>query len=133
MRGQTDISYRVSPPLTNDALNALFGASWPNHRTVDFAPELAHSLAYIGAFSGDRLVGFVNMAWNGGVHAFILDTTVHPAFQRRGIGVQLVSEAAVVARARGIEWLHVDFDPALDAFYRACGFTPTPAGVMRLD
>lgn len=126
------IIYTLSPAVTNAAMNALFAASWPNHREVDYAPELAHSLLYVCAHAGDRLVGFVNVAWNGGIHAFILDTTVHPDFQRRGIGVRLVRGAADAARLRGMEWLHVDYDPHLDAFYRACGFEPTLAGLIRL-
>jgi GNAT superfamily N-acetyltransferase len=126
------IEYAISPAVTNEAMNALFAASWPNHGEVDYGPELAHSLLYVCANAGDRLIGFVNVAWNGGIHAFILDTTVHPDFQRRGIGVRLVREAADAARLRGMEWLHVDYDPHLDAFYRACGFEPTPAGLMRL-
>ena len=126
------ISYRISPPITNDALNALFGASWPDHAWSDFEPALSHSLAYICAYQQDRLIGFVNLAWDGGVHAFLLDTTVLPAFRRHGIGRELVIGAAQVARERAIEWLHVDYEPHLEAFYRGCGFRHTEAGLMRL-
>ena len=127
-----EIVYVVSPVVTNAAMNALFAASWPDHREADFAPVLARSLLYVCAHAGDRLIGFVNVAWDGGIHAFLLDTTVHPDFQRRGIGMRLVREAADVARARGIAWLHVDYEPHLDGFYRACGFERTLAGLMRL-
>jgi len=41
-------------------------------------------------------------------------------------------EAVRVARERGAEWLHVDFEPHLEGFYRACGFRPTEAGLIRL-
>jgi predicted N-acetyltransferase YhbS len=77
-------------------------------------------------------VGFVNLAWDGGVHAFFLDTTVHPAWQRRGIGQRLVNLAAQESRRSGAEWLHVDYEPHLEPFYRACGFRQSLAGVMRL-
>ena len=79
------------------------------------------------------MVGFVNVAWDGGIHAFIIDTTVHPSVRRNGIGRELVRRAAEAARTEGIVWLHVDFEPHLRAFYSACGFTPTEAGLMRLD
>jgi hypothetical protein len=37
------------------------------------------------------------------------------------------------ARAAGCEWLHVDFEDYLRAFYfDACGFTPTKAGLIEL-
>ena len=37
------------------------------------------------------------------------------------------------SRAAGCEWLHVDFEEELREFYvGACGFTPTPAGLIAL-
>ena len=79
------------------------------------------------------LVGFVNVAWDGGVHAFVLDTVVAAAWRRQGIATELVAIAEREARAAGCEWLHVDFEPHLTAFYlEACGFRSTPAGVIEL-
>lgn len=126
------IEYRVNPSLTNDALNALFTAAWDGHTTSDFSSTLEHSLAFVGAFEGVQLVGFVNLAWDGGAHAFVLDTTVHAAFQRRGIGSELVTRAVALARERGCDWVHVDFEPHLEQFYAACGFQPTLAGLVNL-
>jgi GNAT superfamily N-acetyltransferase len=94
---------------------------------------LERSLAHIGAHDGDRLVGFVNLAWDGGLHAFVLDTAVDPAYRRRGVATELVQRAMLEARAAGVHWLHVDFEPHLEGFYRACGFRPTAAGLMRIS
>ena len=126
------ILYRLSPPADSDDLNALFAAAWPGHTPRNFAPILAHSLAYVCATQGALLVGFVNLAWDGGIHAFLLDPTVHPTQQRQGIGRQLVALAAEEARRRNLHWLHVDYEPELEPFYRACGFQHTAAGVIRL-
>ena len=125
--------YQVSPALSNDSLNALFAAAWDNHTDRNHQPVLDRSLLYVCAYAGETLVGFVNVAWDGGIHAFILDTTVHKDWQRRGIGRELVVRAADEAKARDIEWLHVDYEPHLDNFYRACGFQHTMAGLMRLS
>ena len=92
----------------------------------------ASATAPCGISTTRRLIGFVNVAWDGGVHAFLLDATVHPEFGRRGIGTELVRLVAEESRARGAEWLHVDFEPALEGFYRACGFGSTAAGLMKL-
>jgi len=129
------ITYRINPPLPNAALNALYAAAWPAHgdRESNFQPVLARSLVYIGAYAGERLVGFVYVAWDGGIHGFLLDPTVHPAYRRRGIGRRLVAEATRVAQERGLVWLHVDYEPQLEAFYRQCGFQPTLAGLIHLD
>ncbi len=126
------ITYTLNPLVKNDQLNALFAAAWPEHGRTDFAPVLSHSLAYVCAYRGEQLVGFVNVAWDGGIHAFILDTTVHPDVQRRGVGVELVRLAAEAARAGGCHWLHVDYEPHLKTFYERCGFFHTEAGLMRL-
>lgn len=126
------IDYRVSPPIQNAALNELFGAAWDQHHEGDFEAQLRHSLLYVCAYDGERLVGFVNLAWDGGVHAFLLDTTTHPDYQRRGIGAELVRVAVNAARDRGIEWIHVDYEPHLAAFYQRCGFWHTDAGLIQL-
>jgi GNAT superfamily N-acetyltransferase len=92
-----------------------------------------HSLGWVCARHGDRLVGFVNVAWDGSVHAFVLDTMVTAAVRRQGIGAELVAEAVRGSRAAGCEWLHVDFEDHLRSFYfDACGFTPTNAGLIQL-
>ncbi|MFE4639038.1 GNAT family N-acetyltransferase [Streptomyces sp. NPDC056773] len=119
-------------PLTDAELNGLFAASWPGHRDASFAPVLERSLTWITARRGGRLVGYVNPAWDGGVHAFVLDTTVHPDERRGGLGVRLVRAAAEEARGSGAQWLHVDYEPHLADFYAACGFRPTTAGLLGL-
>lgn len=79
-----------------------------------------------------ELVGYVNVVGDGGVHAFLLDTTVHPSVRRQGLGVRLVHRAAEEARRAGAHWLHVDHEPHLTGFYARCGFAPTAAGLRRL-
>jgi GNAT superfamily N-acetyltransferase len=126
------IEYRINPNLTNEALNALFAAAWDAHTPRDFSSTLGHSLGFVGAFELERLVGFVNLAWDGGVHAFVLDTTIDPEFQRRGIGSALVTRAIELAGERGCHWVHADYEPHLSAFYNVCGFKPTLAGLVKL-
>ena len=126
-----EIVYKVAPELAEGELKALFVAAWPESGAPS-SVELEHSLTYLCAYRDGRLVGFVNVAWNGGVHGFILDTTVHPELQRQGVGVELVTRAAAAAKERGLVWLHVDFEPHLSSFYARCGFRPTAAGLMNL-
>lgn len=128
----TDLVYSVSPPLTNDELNELLDAVWPDHTWRDFRPVLDRSLAFVCARRESRLIGFVNLAWDGGEHAFILDTAVHPEFRRRGVGRELVRRAVAEAEGRGLKWVHVDFEPHLRGFYERCGFRDTAAGLIRL-
>ena len=128
----TEIVYKIRPPLGHDELNALFFASWPKHEEWDFSPILERSLLWVCVYADTQLIGYVNLAWDGGVHAFILDTTVHPDYRRQGIGAQLVKKAIDAAREHNLEWIHVDYEPSLEAFYLQCGFQPSAAGILRV-
>jgi GNAT superfamily N-acetyltransferase len=101
---------------------------------VDWEGQLAeHSLGWVVAREADRHVGFVNVAWDGGAHAFLLDTVVARAYRGRGTGTALVEAAVVGASEAGCAWVHADWDADLDRFYTdACGFTPTSAGLREL-
>lgn len=90
-----------------------------------------HDVSWITAHDDDALVGFVRAVWDGGRHAFVLDTIVEPALQGQGLGTMLLAALAQDCRDRGVQWLHVDFEPHLEQFYRAVGFRPTRAG--RID
>jgi GNAT superfamily N-acetyltransferase len=117
------------------SLNALHAEAF-GHELIDYDREdqvRRHSLGWVCAYEGDEIVGFVNVPWDGGSHAFIMDTVISTRSRRRGVGKRLV--AAVVPRAResGCEWLHVDFEDHLRRFYfEACGFQPTNAGLIAL-
>ncbi len=92
-----------------------------------------HSLGWVCARDETQLVGFLNVAWDGGVHAFLLDTMVAARARRHGVGTELVAMATDQARDAGCEWLHVDFEKHLRSFYLdTCRFTPTNAGVIAL-
>ncbi|MDA8068046.1 MAG: GNAT family N-acetyltransferase [Actinomycetota bacterium] len=121
--------------MVNAEVNGLhaegFGSS---DHDRDWVAQLdLNSLGWVCARRRAQLVGFLNVAWDGGSHAFILDTVVASCAARRGIGTQLVAIATREARLAGCEWLHVDFEENLRAFYvGACGFSDTGAGLIRL-
>ena len=123
-------------PVDDAQLSALHAKAFAGDpaRTVPWAERLQrYALTWIGAFEAGRLIGFVQVCWDGGSHAFLLDTAVDPDRQRDGLGTALVEAATAEARAAGCEWLHVDFEPHLEHFYRdRCGFRPTPAGLISL-
>ncbi len=92
-----------------------------------------YSLGWVVARDGGEFDGFANVLWDGLVHAFVEDVMVAASHRGRGIGVGVVHAARDGARAAGCEFLHVGFDDDLAPFYiDACGFTPTPGGLMEL-
>ena len=129
------ITYEWRGGFDNADVNRLHEEGF-RHRPlgIDWSAQLhRHSLGWVCARSDGRLVGFVNVAWDGDAHAFVLDTMVAGTERRSGIGAELLAVAAREARAAGCEWLHVDFEDELRPFYfDACGFTPTHAGLIAL-
>jgi ribosomal protein S18 acetylase RimI-like enzyme len=131
----TTCDFKWRGDFANEELNALHAEAF-NHSIleIDWKKQVkTHSFGWVTARDAGELVGFVNVPWDGGIHAFILDTIVSSRTARQGIGTQLVTVAAAEARAGGCKWLHVDFDDELRPFYLdACGFKPTAAGLIAL-
>ena len=129
------VSFHWRGDFDNAEVNELHAEAF-GHRVLEDdwqAQVQRHSLGWVCARDSARLVGFVNIAWDGGVHAFVLDTMVRAGAARQGIGTELVAVSVAESRAAGCEWLHVDFDDHLREFYfDACGFEPTNAGLIKL-
>jgi GNAT superfamily N-acetyltransferase len=131
-----EVTYEWRGDFENAEVNALHAEGF-GHRVLedDWKAQVErHSLGWVCARDAGELIGFVNVAWDGGIHAFILDTLVRARARRRGIGTRMIALAAEESRAAGCEWLHADFDDELSSFYLdSCGFVPTPAGVIALS
>ena len=129
------IAYEWRGNFDNREVNALHAEAF-GHPILqdDWNAQLQrHSLGWVSAREGDQLVGFVNVPWDGGVHAFILDTIVAASAHGQGIGRRLIAIAVSQARAARCEWLHVDFEDDLrDFYFDTCGFTPTNGGLIAL-
>lgn len=129
------VEYEWRGDFDNHSLNALHAEGFGGPPgEIDWRARLhRHSLGWVCAREAGSLIGFVNVGWDGGVHAFVLDTVVARECRGRGIGAALVATAADEARAAHCAWLHVDFEEHLRPFYfGACGFRGTAAGLIAL-
>jgi GNAT superfamily N-acetyltransferase len=129
-------SYQWRGDFDNAEVNALHAEGFGvGSGPADWSGRVRrHSLGWVCGRDRALLIGFVNVAWDGGVHAFILDTMVSAQARRQGVGTGLLAVATDQARAAGCEWLHVDFEEHLRPFYLDAGqFTETGAGVLALQ
>lgn len=80
------------------------------------------SLAVLGAFEDNRLVGLLRAVGDGASILYVQDILVHPGFQRRGIGSALLH--TILQRYPTVHQtvLMTDNTPKTAAFYKACGF-----------
>jgi ribosomal protein S18 acetylase RimI-like enzyme len=126
------IRYAVREPVELATLQGLFRDSWESGEKQDYDRVLERSFTWLTAHDGADLVGFVNVAWDGGVHLFLLDTTVAPSHRGRGIARELVRRTVAACRGQG-DWLHVDSDRYLmEHLYLPAGFYRVHAGTAAL-
>ena len=130
------IDYEWRGDFTNAEFHVLHAEAFQTRIFDDNWVTLTaeHSLGWVTAKADGKLVGFVNLIWDGLVHAWIQDVMVSASHRGEGIATELVAITRDHAAAAGCEWLHVDFDDDLKPFYfDACGFTPTNAGLIALQ
>ena len=89
----------------------------------------------------DKAIGVVCLAHRpqirfGGRIATIEELLVTIPWRRKGVGRELLKRTVERARVLGVKRLEVQTlkadDPAAIAFFRACGFVPGDASVMKL-
>jgi GNAT superfamily N-acetyltransferase len=126
--------YSWRDPITDDEMVELVDSHGGRPEAGWWDRIRPHGLGWVTARTSDGvLIGFVNIAWDGGDHAFLIDIKTRGGWQHRGVGTEVVRRATLRAKAAGCEWLHVAFEPDLSPFYfEACGFRPTDAGLIHL-
>lgn len=130
-----DVQIQWRAPVSDDELGELTRSHGGTPAAGWWNRVREHSLGWVTARStAGQLLGFVNVAWDGGNRAFLIDTKTRPTHQLQGLGVAVVARAADEAPTAGCEWLFVDFEPALTAFYiDSYGYRATPAGLIHLS
>ncbi|MFD2412656.1 GNAT family N-acetyltransferase [Paenibacillus rhizoplanae] len=61
------------------------------------------------------------------------DIIVHPDYQRRGVGQQLVKELLNESIRRGLTIVTLTYSRKHKEFYEKCGFSSTAAGIWRAE
>ncbi len=87
------IDYRDTHDVDLDQLAALFDAvGWQKRITnrTRLSQLVCGSLWVVSAWDGDELVGFARAISDGAFNAYISTVAVSPAYQKRGIGRELV-------------------------------------------
>jgi hypothetical protein len=124
------ISYEWRGAFTSAEANRLhaecFGHPVLSDQEWDWRGQVdGHSLGWVCARDGEELVGFVNVAWDGVVHAFVLDTMVATRARRDGVGTRLVELAVEGPGRPGVSG-------CMSTSRTICGgSTSTPAGSSR--
>lgn len=117
------IDYRDLKDLPEEQVLALYRANrWSSaDKPTQLMAGLANSHTVITAWAGPRLVGLGNAISDGHLAVYFPHLLVHPEYQRRGIGREIVQR--LLNRYEGLhqQVLLADYDS--QEFYRRFGFT----------
>jgi len=116
------IRYSETRTLTLESILALYSANaWSSAEKPDLLHKaLLASHSLVTAWDGTKLVGLGNAISDGHLVVYYPHLLVHPEYQGRGIGTQLMRR--LMARYDGFhQHILVADGRALD-FYRKCGF-----------
>ena len=129
-----EIQYREFGPKQLPQVKAIYaGEEWNAYLRDDdkLARAFCQSLYTLGAFDGDRLVGFVRCVGDGEHILVVQDLIVAKAYQKRGIGSALFR--AVWQKYAGVRMFQVVTDltdPVDNHFYQSFGMKPLEEGHM---
>jgi ribosomal protein S18 acetylase RimI-like enzyme len=76
-----------------------------------------------------RLIGFSRATSDHAFNATIWDVVVHPSFQGRGLGKELMQQMIKTLRNEDISNVTLFADPQVVDFYKGLGFMPDPEGI----
>lgn len=76
-----------------------------------------------------RLIGFSRATSDHAFNATIWDVVVHPDFQGRGLGKELMKQVIKKLRSEDISNVTLFADPHVVDFYKGLGFMPDPEGI----
>ena len=123
------ITYRMGNDLDLDAVIALYADSTlGKRRPIDERPRMAAMIAnanlVITAWDGDLLVGIARSLSDFSCVTYLLDLTVRLAYQRTGIGKELIRRTQAAGGA-GTKMLLIAA-PAAERYYPHIGFIKQP-------
>jgi ribosomal protein S18 acetylase RimI-like enzyme len=117
--------YSSTPPPPQD-FSVLFSTTGWNEEyhltTEELMSAISKSWRTVAVYDDERLVGFGRIVSDGILHAMIYDLIVHPEYQGRGIGDEMLKRLVASCRAAGIRDIQLFCARGKREFYEKRGF-----------
>jgi GNAT superfamily N-acetyltransferase len=112
-------------PLASDVMAAV---GWPRREPADIQQAFENSFAAVAVYHEGRLIAYGRTISDGVYQAAIYDVVVHPDWQHRGIGRQIVERLLQkVERCNVILYA----TPGKEEFYAKLGFGKMKTGMAK--
>ena len=113
----------------NDLADLRESVGW-NRMENEYKNPLLTSYYHIAVYEKEVLIGYIDCVSNGVTDAYIQDLMVHPDYQRRGVGTELMTIMINYLKQKQIYMISVVFEETLKPFYEKFGFFNMLCGQM---
>lgn len=101
-----------------------------NRMESEYSNPLMTSYYHIAVYEDGKLVGYIDSVSNGVTDAYIQDLMVHPDYQGKGLGTELMNQMIAYLKENRIYIISVVFEESLKPFYDRFGFSSMLCGQM---
>ena len=122
--------YQYNETVSAKDLSDLREAVGWNRMEDEYSNPLMTSYYHIAVYEGDKLVGYIDSVSNGVTDAYIQDLMVHPDYQGKGVGTELMNQMITYLKENRIYIISVVFEESLKPFYDRFGFSSMLCGQM---
>ena len=91
-KGAYGMLYKYNETISAKALSDLRESVGWNRMEDEYANPLMTSYYHIAVCEKDQLIGYIDCVSNGVTDAYIQDLMVHPEYQGKGIGTELMNQ-----------------------------------------
>jgi GNAT superfamily N-acetyltransferase len=124
-----DIRYESLIPDKDEFFLLYETTGWNSNGTYtkeQLSKAIKNSWYCISAYHNDRLVAFGRIISDGVYQTFIGDMIVHPEYQKRGIGSEILNLLTDKCKESGIKWVQLSCARGKIDFYKKFGFKERP-------
>ena len=128
-----DIVLEQEGKVSDNEIEELRGSIGWDNNTGPFSAISKRLYTYFTARKDGKLVGFIDVLSDGIADSYLQDLAIHPNFQGKGIGTELVKKAIRFLQKNKIKCIQVTFNPECENFFKRFGFHIYKAGVIDRD
>ena len=122
--------YQYNEAVSAKDLSDLRESVGWNRMEDEYSNPLMTSYYHIAVYEDDKMVGYIDSVSNGVTDAYIQDLMVHPDYQGKGLGTELMNQMITYLKENRIYIISVVFEESLKPFYDRFGFSSMLCGQM---
>jgi len=124
------MTFRYNEPVSVKALGDLRESVGWNRMEKEYGNPAMNSFYHIAVYDDEKLIGYVDCVSNGVTDAYIQDLIVHPDYQGKGLGSDLMWKMISYLKEKPVPFISVLYEESLKSFYEKFGFYTMLCGQM---